>query len=368
MDKRLVGKWYKEELGETLNIFDERPLRVKLSFSSSGHYNFEPNCVCEKDGFLCFEINDEQYRMVYHIRYAENGLAGYYTQFGQEFLVRYARVSQEPENREYRFIPAEIYVPEIDKPRIDILKRYAHYDQTKSEKSYTTEYRLGCEVPEILEKYNYSQYINTVERSDDRLVFRLLDFVCDHFQHNGSIGLPQGRKIEDIIAFCESHDSKTNCRGLAILLESLLRLNGIKARNITCMPYEEPFGDCHVVVDCLLPCRKRILLDPTWRLYLRDAHGEYVSLQRLRKMLIEGDPVFANADASYNGTGFDEQYHRNYMIKNTFRFSRGTLCANGCDEHSLRRVELIPAAYPIEKFSDAAKNEFVYDDAAFWAM
>lgn len=62
MDKHLIGKWYKEELGETLNIFGEDPPRMKMSFSSSGYYNFEPNCVYEDGEELCFEINDEHYR------------------------------------------------------------------------------------------------------------------------------------------------------------------------------------------------------------------------------------------------------------------------------------------------------------------
>ena len=37
MDKRMVGKWYKDELEETLNIFDETPPRMKMSLASSGH-------------------------------------------------------------------------------------------------------------------------------------------------------------------------------------------------------------------------------------------------------------------------------------------------------------------------------------------
>ncbi len=71
MDKRLIGKWYKEDMGETINIFDEMPLRMKMSFSSSGYYNFEPNCVYEKDEYLCYEINDEYYRMIYHVQYID---------------------------------------------------------------------------------------------------------------------------------------------------------------------------------------------------------------------------------------------------------------------------------------------------------
>ena len=76
MDKRMIGKWYKDELEETLNIFDETPPRMKMSFASSGHYDFEPMRVRESDGFLCFEINDEYYRMVYRVRYEDGRLRG----------------------------------------------------------------------------------------------------------------------------------------------------------------------------------------------------------------------------------------------------------------------------------------------------
>ncbi len=60
MDKRLVGKRYKGDFGETIHIFDEEPVRTKMSFSPSGYYNFEPNCAYEKDNYLCSEINEER--------------------------------------------------------------------------------------------------------------------------------------------------------------------------------------------------------------------------------------------------------------------------------------------------------------------
>lgn len=59
------------------------------------------------------------------------------------------------------------------------------------------------------------------------------------------------------------------------------------------------------------------------------------------------------------------------LIKNTFRFSRGTLCADGFDdfdERGSRRIELIPANYPVENFKASAREEFVYNDIAFWKM
>lgn len=367
MDKRLVGKWYKEEMGETLNIFDETPLRMKMSFSSSGFYNFKPNTVYEKDGLFCYEINDETYRMVYHVKFEDDCLVGFYTQFGKETPVRYTRVSCTPEDGEMRYVPTEIYVPQTEEPRIDVLRRYAHYGKTETDTPYTTAYRMGGEVPAVLERYGYADYLTDIPQNDDRVAFAMLAFVCDHFGHNGSGGTG-GSSIEELIAFCETHQNKTNCRGLSILLASLLRLNGIKARHITCMPYEDPFDDCHVVVDCLLPSGQRIMLDPTERLYLRDKDGAYVSLPRLREMLIAGEEVFANEDASYNGGSFDLQDYRNYMTKNTFRFSRGTLCADGFDDNAERRVELLPAGYPTENFAEKAKKEFVYDPKMFWQM
>ncbi|MBD5116601.1 MAG: hypothetical protein HDT48_03680, partial [Ruminococcaceae bacterium] len=112
MDKRLIGKWYRPEMDETLNILSLDPLRIKMSFASSGHYNFEPNCAYEKDGFLCYEINDEENRMVYRVKLAEGYLDGCYTHQGKEAPVKYERISETPDDEPYRFAPPEIYVPE----------------------------------------------------------------------------------------------------------------------------------------------------------------------------------------------------------------------------------------------------------------
>lgn len=369
MDKRLIGKWYKEDMGETINIFDETPLRMKMSFSSSGHYNFEPNCVYEKDGYLCYEINDEYYRIVYHIKYADGNLDGFYTQHGKTTPVKYVKVDDVPEDAPYKHIPGELYVPATGEERIDILKRYAEYDRSK-EYGFSNEYVLGGDIPPILEKYHYSEYIKGMDSARDELVFKLLDFVCDHFGHSGFCGAGSGRKITDLIEFCEKNDYKSNCRGLSILLASLLRLNGIKAQHITCLPYEDPFDDCHVVVDCLLPSGKRMMLDPTWRLYFKDKEGEYVSLPRLRELFLADAPIFENSSADYNGTGFEKEYYRNYMIKNTVRFARCTLSKEGVDgrTETSRYIELIPRDYPTEKFSENRKADFVYNDIEFWQM
>lgn len=366
MDKRIAGKWYKEELGETINIFDESPLRMKMSFSSSGYYNCEPNYVYEKDRYLCFEINDEMYRMVYHICYEEGLLKGYYTQHGKETYIQYEKVSDIADDDQFEYKPTEIIVPGTDETRINILKKYSAYSDKKRMNAFSYTYKLFEQPPHILQKYHYNQYISKASKANDSIAFILLDFVCDHFKHDGSIGTGQGRKVEDIIETCEKHGGKVNCRGLAILLASLLRMNGIKASHVTCMPYEDPFEDCHVVVDCLLPSGKRIMFDPTYRLYLKAKDDTYVSLPNLRKMLINDEEYKANEQASYNGIGFNLDEQRQYMIKNTFRFSRGIISQDGYDDRSSQRVELIPSGYPIDNFKGQNKREFVYSEDEFW--
>lgn len=376
MEKELVGTWYKEALGETLNIFDEEPLRMKMTFTSSGYYNFDPNCVYEKDGYFCYEINDEHYRMVYHVRHDPDTdtLVGYYTQFGKETPVTYLRQSHTPVDEPYVYRPTKIYVPGTDEKRIDVLKRYAAYDRD-SAFPYTDEWpheelTRGKKVPPLLVKYNYEDYVTPWTEPTDETAFRLLDLVCDHFGHNGSGGMGGGRGIPDMIRFCERNDMKINCRGLALMLASFLRYSQIKAQHITCMPYEEPFDDCHVVVDCLLPSGSRILFDPTYRLYLTDKNGDYVSLPRLREMLIQGEPFFPNPTAGYNGGSFDLEDYRDYMTKNTLRFARCTLhkeCVDG-DAVDHPYITLVPKDYPVENFKASDREYFVTNDVAFWQI
>ena len=261
----------------------------------------------------------------------------------------------------------KVSVPESEKSRLELLKEFASYDRSREE-SYDTKYHLGGDRPSILEKYGFSDYIKDVDNTSDEIVFRMLNFVCEHFGHNGNISLNNRCDIKGLIEFCEQHDGRMNCRGLAMLLASLLRLVGVKARHITCMPYEEPFNDCHVVVDCQLPSGKRVMLDPTWHLYLKDASGKYMSLQQFRELLIAGEQVYANEDASYNGGTFDLEYYRNYMTKNIIRFSRGTVYKDGLDDYAVRALVLIPAGYPVKNFNYLRRKDFIFNDREFWRM
>ena len=118
-------------MGETINIFDKIPLRMKISLLLSGYYNFEPNCVYEKNGYLCYEINDEYYHMVYHIQYVDGGFEDFYVQHGKLTSVKYVKLDDIPEDEPYKYVPVEVYISGTDKTRIEILKRYAEYDRDR---------------------------------------------------------------------------------------------------------------------------------------------------------------------------------------------------------------------------------------------
>ena len=71
MDERIIGKWEKEEFGEIINIISINPPKMKMSIRVTGYFNIEPNCAYEKDGYFCYEINDINNRMVYHVKYID---------------------------------------------------------------------------------------------------------------------------------------------------------------------------------------------------------------------------------------------------------------------------------------------------------
>lgn len=247
--------------------------------------------------------------------------------------------------------------------RIDVLRKYAEYDLAQKEKRYSYTFELGNEVPSVLENYGYSGYLKDVEPASDLVAFRLLDFVCDHF-HHGNVDFDPDHSLIGVISSCEKNGGKTNCRGLSIILAALLRMNGIKARHVTCKPYEQPFRDCHVVVDCLLPSGKRVMLDPSARLYLKDEKGELVSLERFREGLIKGEDFFENQGATYFGAEYKKESYFEYMSKNLFRFNAALHYADVKDEGKLGEVELIPKDYPIQGFYN--KRIFVYHPSVFW--
>lgn len=263
----------------------------------------------------------------------------------------------------------KIVKPVPEESRLEILKKYSEYDTGAESKKYPAAFVLNHKIPDILLKYDYLKYSGRAFANKDDIVFAMLDFVCDHFMHDGGIRLPRDRSMAGIIKESEKIGLKTNCRGLSLILAEVLRMNGIKARHVTCKPYEEPFSDCHVVVDCLMPSGTRIMLDPTYRLYFIDDNGGYVSIARLREGIIHGVDFHPNSNASYNGEEFtydNYREYREYMAKNLLRLATNYNLDDSSPDIKATEMELIPKGYTTEGF---AKNiKFVTDPVSFWEI
>lgn len=263
----------------------------------------------------------------------------------------------------FKIVEALSIKKEQEADRFTILQKFRSYDENEDTEWTFGRMVLYRPVTEMLRKYRYDDYCENVDKNSDDIAFAVLDFVCDRFWHDGNAKLPKKRSLSDMVESCEKSEMKTNCRGLSLILAELLRMNGVKARHVTCMPYEDPFDDCHVVVDCELPSGKRVMLDPTYRLYLKDGNGNFVSLEHLREGILKKETFTPNENASYNGTAFSYENYMEYMTKNCFRFATNLTMADA--EPSAGEIELIPKDYKPRK---TIGTRYTKNPAAFWNM
>ncbi len=360
---RFIGKWKSTApYGNcVMDIFphEEDRVTIRISFPGFRAFGFEPHSYWIDGDTVIWQINDTFNSGRCEVKLTDGHLRGTYTQLGHGDFpeVDFEKISNEPSTEQD---DSPIPLPE-DKSRVEILREFAAYGEKAD--PVTTEYNLNEPLPEEIAALGFDTY--TAGKSDEELAYACLDFVCDHWHHNGSSGLRCGRHLMDLVNFADEHDHAVNCRGLSIILAILLRHVGLKAQHVTCLPYEYPFSDCHVVVDCLLPDGKRVMLDPTYRLHFTDDSGAPVSLPALRQHLIDGTAVHPNEKAGYNGGSFHVEEYRDYMAKNTFRFSKGIVNRDGTDESP--QVMLVPAGYPIEKTEPSDQALILHDPDAFWA-
>ena len=147
-----------------------------------------------------------------------------------------------------------------------------------------------------------------------------------------------------------------------LLLAQLLRAYGTPARHVTCLPYQDVFRDCHVVVEAYWREQGQwVMLDPTYCLAVRDGTGRWLSLWDLRKAIEQGGALVPRETICYNGGPYTMEEYRAYMAKNLFRFALVKELVHGGDgEQTL----LEPRGYSSEL---VPQQERSHSAAAFWA-
>ncbi len=164
--------------------------------------------------------------------------------------------------------------------------------------------------------FNNNEYVSI------KIIENALIFISNKFRHNGKSGMPKDRSIDSIISFAKKNKNEINCRLLSIILMELLNYKKIKCTHITCLPKEEFYNECHVVVEAQIDVNKRIMIDPSFNLYFLNELNEFVSVKDFKYAILNNKMLFPCNMAKHNNEIFDINWYTNFMKKLVVRFQR----------------------------------------------
>ena len=365
-DKRFCGKW--RSYGIFLNIeFDEKNVNVNFSFNVA-YFNQSAFYVEWSYNSLYFFHNDREWRMEYILTYNDDKLKCKRIQRknNTEEDFEFTRLSEEEEAKcKYTVAPK-------DAAKIDILKEYAEYGDVNADVKFEFKFDEHENMLDILEKYNLDELVK--DKSDVETAIALMHWFCARYRHGNPQdgGLAKVRTPQALMEYADQHEGRTNCRGLAITLVQLIRAYNIKAFHTTCMPYEQPFDDCHVVVNVYCEnLGKWIMLDPSANLYLKNNAGEIIGVEEFRDILLADGELFANPESTnWGNEGNMENLdgYRDYMAKNLMRIERYGISSYGKDWQG-GNVILIPQKYfdnEAKNFDETQQKNFITSREYFW--
>ena len=380
-NSRFIGQWKREDESRILSIRqnnENKNVEVKISWIPDGGHNF-PALYTECDeNSLYFFHNDRFNRAEYILTLTNDDLLKCeFMQVGltdEPFITNYERISHTP----YDLEPPKPTVAFKDGAKIDILKEYAEYGDIISEVKFEYKFDERENMLDIIEKYNLDELVKG--KSDVDTAIALMHWFCARYKHgNPPGGLAGNTTPQELMAFADKNDGRTNCRGLSLVLAQLIRAYNITAFHITCLPFEQPFDDCHVVV-CVY-CEslgKYIMLDPSNNLYLKNKNGEIIGVDEFRNIIINGGELHPNEDWFNNnwnaGISGNKDYpgymsYCDYMAKNLIRIERYNVNAYGVDGGG--KVILIPEKYmqnEAKNFDEGTQKNFITSREYFWQI
>ena len=144
-------------------------------------------------------------------------------------------------------------------------------------------------------------------------------FVANNIPHDNQKEYPKYVNAIGLWEYTKTVAPAFNCRLHSILNYELLTAVGIKARYITCLPYDRNDNDCHVVNEVWLPeIGKWVMIDTDTKSYVTDKKGNMLSLAEIREHFINDKKVVVYHD--FDNTSSKISYYHAYMAKNTYWF------------------------------------------------
>lgn len=146
-------------------------------------------------------------------------------------------------------------------------------------------------------------------------------FVAYNIPHDNQKEYPEYVNAIGLWEYTKTVAPAFNCRLHSILTYELLTAAGIKARYITCLPYDRNDNDCHVVNEVWLPeTGKWVMIDTDMRRYITDKKGNLLSLAEIREHFINDKKIVVYYD--FENPSSRISYYYAYMAKNTYWFCR----------------------------------------------
>ena len=146
-------------------------------------------------------------------------------------------------------------------------------------------------------------------------------FVATNIPHDNQKEYPEYVNAIGLCEYTKTVAPAFNCRLHSILNYELLTAAGIKARYITCLPYDRNDNDCHVVNEVWLPeIGKWVMIDTDMKRYVTDRKGNLLSLAEIREHFINDKKVVVYHN--FDDPSSKISYYHAYMAKNTYWFCR----------------------------------------------
>ena len=144
-------------------------------------------------------------------------------------------------------------------------------------------------------------------------------FVASNIPHDNQKEYPEYVNAIGLWEYTKTVAPAFNCRLHSILTYELLTAAGIKARYITCLPYDRNDNDCHVVNEVWLPeTGKWVMIDTDMKRYVTDRKGNMLSLAEIREHFINDKKVVVYHN--FDNPSSRISYYHAYMAKNTYWF------------------------------------------------
>lgn len=204
-------------------------------------------------------------------------------------------------------------------------------------------------------------------------------FVAKNIPHNNQKEFLVHRNAITLWEYSRRIPTGFNCRWHATLLSELLLSIGIRNHFVTCLPYDENDGDCHVVNVIWLPeLNKWAMLDSDMVEYVTGKDDIPLSLQEMREY-IQNDKEFTinvlpGLESSWVAKDSGKKYLKAYWTKNLYWFELYTVYTFGLESEYNEDGTNVFGPYYIKlvppRFDSTAvynKNQITSNAQEFWS-